>query len=180
MRRIICLCAVLLVATSFITGCVFRYKPLQEKGSQVGDHNFGYWEKQVAPDQFVIYYEGHELNSVNTAEVAAAMAELRAAELTLEKGYAYFVVLVPPQPPQEHKIAMYDNLMVECSEKRMTTNEYSKCSRGRGALVEERIYHTSNLQIRLLQEKSDPAAIDAAERRQQIRSQHKAPAKGPF
>ncbi len=66
----------------FLSGCATSY---QQKG-----FTGGYSETQLAPDVFRVNFQG---NGYTSSERAQDFALLRAAELSLERGFRYFALL---------------------------------------------------------------------------------------
>lgn len=56
----------------------------------IGKYTGGYTETQMAPDTFRVVFAG---NGFTPTQMAQDFATLRAAELALEKGFGYFVVV---------------------------------------------------------------------------------------
>lgn len=81
----ICLLLLLTLAGG-LSGCATSYAPKDESG--------GYTEKQLAEDRYEIYFYGNQHTSVQKVWYYWLY---RCAELTLEKGYHYFIY-DPPKP----------------------------------------------------------------------------------
>lgn len=80
MRSILCLAVV--AAAVAITGCATPYQADGLAG--------GFAETQLSPNAYRVTFTG---NGFTRAEMAADMALLRSAELMLQKGFPFFVVM---------------------------------------------------------------------------------------
>jgi hypothetical protein len=74
--------AFLAIVCLALAGCATEYQPQGFTG--------GYSDFLTAPDEAVIAFHG---NGFTSGERAAQMAALRCAEVTLEHGYRYFVLV---------------------------------------------------------------------------------------
>lgn len=75
---------VILAITVLLGGCVSQYKPNTSRA------NGGYEETMLAQDTFQVSFQGNDLTKSSRVR---DFAMLRAAELSLQKGFPYFVVL---------------------------------------------------------------------------------------
>ncbi len=71
-----------LLAVLFSVGCATAYQPVGYTG--------GYTDSRLGPDAFTVWFQG---NRYTAASRVSDFTMLRAAELTLESGYRYFVLL---------------------------------------------------------------------------------------
>jgi hypothetical protein len=88
MRRMI---FVMLVASSILAGCVTAY----EKKTTAG----GYSETQLGENIFQVLFVG---NSYDSHERVSDFSLLRSAEITVEKGYRYFVIVESDRYSEVH------------------------------------------------------------------------------
>lgn len=70
-----------------VVGCATPtpYQPLQRNGTAAG----GYTDQQLAPDRFRVAFQGNGLTSRETVE---AYLLYRAAQLTVERGFDWFIM----------------------------------------------------------------------------------------
>lgn len=73
-----------LAVMALLGGCVSQYKPHTNRA------NGGYEETMLAQDTFQVSFQGNDLTKSSRVR---DFAMLRAAELSLQKGFPYFVVL---------------------------------------------------------------------------------------
>ena len=71
-----------IAAAMFVSGCATSYQSTSFTG--------GYSETQLAPDVFRVYFRG---NGYTSGERAEDFAMLRAADLCLQHGFAFFALL---------------------------------------------------------------------------------------
>ena len=76
-------CATLVCLLILMSGCAPRYQ-------KAGKFDYGYRDIKLQEDMFKISYDGNSYMSKRQAE---DFATLRAAEVVLDNGYAYFVIL---------------------------------------------------------------------------------------
>ena len=81
------LVAALATSTLMVAGCATetRYRPATGQGF----NRTGYSERQIEPNRFLVGFSG---NSVTTRDTVERYLFFRAAELTLQNGYDYFVM----------------------------------------------------------------------------------------
>ena len=81
------LVAALATSTLMVAGCATetRYRPATGQGF----NRTGYSERQIEPNRFLVGFSG---NSVTTRDTVERYLLFRAAELTLQNGYDYFVM----------------------------------------------------------------------------------------
>ena len=93
--------ATLALAAAALGGCMTAtpYQPYVAEGA-AGTHG-GYSDQQVAPDRYIVKFHGNEMASRDRVE---GYMLYRAAELTLQNGYDYFV---PIDRHTEHDIQTY-------------------------------------------------------------------------
>jgi len=79
--------AALTASTLFVAGCATetRYRPATGQGF----YRSGYSDRQIEPNRFLISFAG---NSVTSRDTVERYLFFRAAELTLQQGYDYFVM----------------------------------------------------------------------------------------
>ena len=82
------LVAALAASTLLVSGCATetRYRPATDQGFR----RTGYSERRVEPNRFLINFAG---NSVTSRDTVERYLFYRAAELTLQNGYDYFVTV---------------------------------------------------------------------------------------
>ncbi len=83
-----------LLAVLFSVGCATPYQPHGFRG--------GYSESRLGPDAFTVRFHG---NAYVAASRVSDFTMLRAAELTLELGYRYFVLLGERDRTSRHRSA---------------------------------------------------------------------------
>ena len=81
-----------LLAVLFSVGCATPYQPAGFRG--------GYDESRLGPDAFTVRFHG---NAFIGSSRVSDFTMLRAAELTLESGYRYFVLLGETDRTSEHR-----------------------------------------------------------------------------
>ncbi len=81
-----------LLAVLFSVGCATAYQPAGFTG--------GYTESRLGPDAFTVWFQG---NRYTAASRVSDFTMLRAAELTLESGYRYFVLLGETDRTSRHR-----------------------------------------------------------------------------
>ena len=93
--------ATLALAATALGGCMTAtpYQPYVAEGA-AGTHG-GYSDQQVAPDRYIVKFHGNEMASRDRVE---GYMLYRAAELTLQNGYDYFV---PVDRHTEHDVQTY-------------------------------------------------------------------------
>jgi hypothetical protein len=74
--------SILALLVGLLSGCVTPYQPKSFSG--------GYSESQLGTNMFTVTFQG---NSNTSYELAADFCLLRSAEITLENGFRYFVVV---------------------------------------------------------------------------------------
>lgn len=79
--------AALATSTLLVAGCATetRYRPATGQGFS----RTGYSDRQIEPDRFIVSFAG---NSVTSRDTVERYLFFRAAELTLQQGYDYFVM----------------------------------------------------------------------------------------
>lgn len=81
MKKIICFSALFIL--SVLTGCATGYQ-------SAGFGGFGYTEMALSKNSYVVSFKGNGVTSVDTVQ---SYLLRRCAELTLRKGYRYFVIM---------------------------------------------------------------------------------------
>ncbi|RYY06117.1 MAG: hypothetical protein EON55_24165, partial [Alphaproteobacteria bacterium] len=79
--------AALATTTLMVAGCATetRYRPATGQGFS----RTGYSDRQIEPNRFLVNFQG---NSVTSRDTVERYLFFRAAELTLQNGYDYFVM----------------------------------------------------------------------------------------
>lgn len=79
--------AIALASASVLTACTTA-TPYQPATGQ-GQYRTGYWDEQIESDRFRVTFAGNSLTSRETVE---RYLLYRAAQLTVERGYDYFIL----------------------------------------------------------------------------------------